>query len=359
MTPILSNLRRFTSYLSLWMLVGIVIAALFVSNGQTSWMNALVFAIPLVLVYSFIAASAYYLCRSQTFEKRNFVGTVVVFCSAAAISAGIWLILCLAWNQFGVVLLRGSPDSNLNGCLINFNSQLQLLMFATGFVLYLLSIFAHDALIALENARHAEQRVADASLQLREAQLQVLRAQINPHFLFNSLNSISALTSFDPAAARTMTLELAQFFRHTLAFGAEETITLAQELQLCEHFLAVEKIRFGDKLEATFSIDTEAREIKIPPMILQPCLENAIKYGIRTLTEGGVIEVNAVRQHDWLHISIENPCEPDDSKVEGTGTGLLNIRQRLRTVYNDQASAIWEQSADRFVVKFVIPIREK
>jgi len=186
--------------------------------------------------------------------------------------------------------------------------------------------------------------------------LQMLRTQVNPHFLFNSLNSISALTTIDAAAARQMTIALAQFFRQTLAQASMEKITLARELALCESFLTVEKIRFGKKLEAVIDADQQALRGLIPPMILQPLLENAIKHGIHGITEGGVITVTIMLRDAWLHIVVENPMEPGTPTAPGNGIGLQNIQRRCTNLYDERARIAWRRSDDnRFVVEMTIP----
>jgi len=186
--------------------------------------------------------------------------------------------------------------------------------------------------------------------------LQMLRTQVNPHFLFNSLNSISALTTIDAKAAREMTIALAQFFRQTLALANVRKISLASELALCESFLTVEKIRFGKKLDAAIDASPDALNGLIPPMILQPLLENAIKHGIRNIAAGGVITVHITRRDSWLHITVDNPVEPDAPVAPGNGTGLQNIQRRCATLYDERARIVWQRNDDhRFVVEMTIP----
>ena len=114
----------------------------------------------------------------------------------------------------------------------------------------------------------------------RDAELRALRAQVNPHFLYNSLNSISALTGSDAAAARRMCLLLAEFLRTTLRVSSEERITMAEEMKLAERFLSIEQVRFGERLHVEQSIDESALECQVPPLVLQPLLENAVGHGI-------------------------------------------------------------------------------
>jgi two-component system, LytTR family, sensor histidine kinase AlgZ len=190
----------------------------------------------------------------------------------------------------------------------------------------------------------------------RDAELQMLRTQINPHFLFNSLNSISALTGFDPAAAREMTVDLAQFFRRTLALAERERITLGEEVALCGHFLAIEKRRFGDKLRTDLQVSPEAAVCLLPPMTLQPLLENAIKHGVRQVDGGGTITVDARVRDGTLHIVVANPAPPEDVPANAHGVGLKNIRERLAVLYGARARVGWQRGAALFTIEIQLPV---
>lgn len=290
-------------------------------------------------------------------QRRQIFRVLMVFGCSAAISSLIWVLFGVAWNQFSVSLNEEWAGITLSRLVLS-------VMFISGMLLYLLSILAYDVLIAFENLRQAEKREAASQVLAREAELQVLRTQINPHFLFNSLNSISALTAIDPAGARHMTIELAQFFRQTLALSERSKITLAEEIALCEHFLSIEKIRFGKKLQVQMQISAETQNCLLPPMILQPLLENAIKHGIRDLVDGGTIQVEATPYRDYLILRITNPIDTGDEDgqsqaqrhSEGTGTGLKNLHARLRSVYGQGAQADWTSSAGKFQVTITLPL---
>ena len=249
------------------------------------------------------------------------------------------------------------------------NAQAWALFFATGCGLYLLSLLAHDVLVAFEAVRETSAREAESRVLARDAELRLLRMQIDPHFLFNSLNSISALTTLDPAQAREMAIDLAQFFRRTLALSERERVPLADELALCRHFVAIEQRRFGDKLRVQWpdgaapgaesgeshAVFGPAASALLPPMLLQPLLENAIKHGIRSLDEGGTIAVAAVLRAGWLHLSVSNPVAIDAPRERGLGLGLHNIRQRLAVIYADQARISTRREDDRFEVEITLP----
>jgi len=352
MHPLFADVRKLLWTMAAWLLAGLFVAGLLVTAGMAGWGRALVFALPVVLVFGFLALSAYFVCRSLPMARRRWPTVIAVFGGASLVSGFAWLLLCQAWNLAGASLgeERGFIDMTPGATAV---------FFSAGAGLYLLSLFAHDVLIAFETVREAAEREAESRVLARDAELQMLRTQINPHFLFNSLNSISALTSIDAKGARDMTISLAQFFRQTLSLSEQEKIPLADEIALCESFLAIEKTRFGRKLGHAFEIDDAARGCRIPPMILQPLLENAIKHGLRHLDDGGVIAVRATVGGDWLHIAVANPTAPDDgrpaARAEGNGIGLRNIRQRLAVLYGERARIGWERGAEAFTVEIALP----
>lgn len=361
MTPVTSSARRLMAYLGLWLLAGLALSGAVVNAAWAAWLPALVLVLPMAVCLGFVAASAHYVCRSVVLTQRSGFQTMVVFGAASALSGGLWALLCLGWNALGASLLAlaGTEpmalEPSAGGTLVAMPSGALIMLCLLAGGLYLVSLLIHDIWLAADQVRAAHAREAQSALQARDAQLQMLRTQINPHFLFNSLNSISALTSQNAAAARAMTLELAAFFRQTLALAEKERIALADEVALCEHFLTVEKIRFGDKLRTDIRVSDAASAVLIPPMLLQPCVENAVKHGVQHVVEGGCVTVRAFVQEPWLYVTIENPVDPDAPPSTGTGTGLVNIRKRLATLYGERARIAWTRHPNSFSLEIVLP----
>jgi two-component system sensor histidine kinase AlgZ len=349
MHPILADARKLLWYVLAWLLAGVGIAALLRLTEQAEWTGALWFALPICLVWSFVALSSYYVCRSLPYSQRRWPVALGLFGGASLLSALAWLGLGEAWDSLGKLASHGKP-------FVAMTSPGWVMYFAAGFALYLLSLLAHDVLVAFETVQAAARREAESRVLARDAELQMLRTQINPHFLFNSLNSISALTGFDPAAAREMTIDLAQFFRRTLALAERERISLGEEVQLSEHFLAIEKRRFGAKLKTELRISPAASACLLPPMTLQPLLENAIKHGIRQIEGGGTISVDALVRDGWLHIAVVNPVAADAAAAGVHGVGLKNIRERLAVLYGARARIAWQRSEAQFAIEINLPV---
>ncbi|WP_331350847.1 sensor histidine kinase [Cellvibrio sp. UBA7671] len=348
MHPILSQPRRLLWYVLAWIVPGILLAWTLVAENSVAWSSALFFALPAVHFYGFILTSSYFVCRSLPIRQRTALRVVSVFGCASLLSSLLWILLCVFWSKI-IGDATGYPD----GVLID--RQLTSLLFVAALLLYLVSLLAHDVFIAFENIRSAERQQIASQLLARDAELQMLRSQINPHFLFNSLNSISALTSINAAAARDMAIELGTFYRKTLAISARQQINLGEEVELCKHFLKIEKIRFGQKLQVSWEIDPAALTAQVPAMFLQPLLENAIKHGICNLSDGGVVQIKSVIENSWLHIAISNPVDPESPSVIGTATGLKNFKARIHSLYQEKSRISWYKAHNNFYLDMIIP----
>jgi len=193
---------------------------------------------------------------------------------------------------------------------------------------------------ALQLAAHHHQLHQQKVQELRaRAEIRALRAQINPHFLFNTLNVLANLIHSNPEKAERVTEELAEIFRYALESTRVEWVTLNDELEFLESYLAIEKARFEERLSYSFDVDAYTRSLKIPPMILQPLVENAIKHGIAPEVNGGSMKISGRAMSDSFLIAIEDTGagRRNGSRHPGTGIGLKNVRERLLQVYGDAA----------------------
>jgi two-component system, LytTR family, sensor histidine kinase AlgZ len=215
----------------------------------------------------------------------------------------------------------------------------------------------HYGLGAADRSEDALRRVYAAEVAAREAELRALRAQVNPHFLFNCLHSIGALVTADPAGARRMCSALAGFFRDSLRAGTQPRITLDSEIALVGRYLEIEHVRFGDRLRPSIALAAEAKTALVPPLLLQPLVENAVRHGISTLIDGGEVVVDARRRADRVEAVVENDFD-EEGRRAGTGVGLANVRARLAAAYGDRAHITAKASGSRFRVTISLPVEE-
>ncbi|NGF56645.1 GHKL domain-containing protein [Parapedobacter sp. SGR-10] len=191
---------------------------------------------------------------------------------------------------------------------------------------------------------------------VREAELYNLRQQLQPHFLFNSLNSIIALISAKPDLARKMTFQLSDFLRGTMRKDDKQLIPLGDEIRHLELYLEIEKVRFGHRLNTVFHYEEKVLKTKVPGMIIQPLMENAIKHGLYNLTGDVCIETHIHLEQQMLTISISNPYDKDQyTSTKGTGFGLSSVQRRLFLIYGRTDLLSVQKTESKFIASIKIP----
>jgi two-component system, LytTR family, sensor histidine kinase AlgZ len=348
MHPILAQGSRLALYLVFWLFVGVILAAPLGTSASLPRQTSLLMALPLAAMYGLLCLSAWYVARSMPLGGTGVIRIAATAVTAATCSSSAWLLLAALWTR--ALQWTGVVDAGASG-----GAAVRALLFGFGFLLYLLSLAIGYLLVIFEQSRETERRGFEVKVQAREAELRSLRAQIDPHFLFNSLHSISALTTIDPGAARRMCVLLAQFLRESVALGAEAQITLAQELRLVEQYLAVELVRFGDRL--TVAIDNGGEQAAlVPPLLLQPIVENAVTHGIAHTVDGGTLRITVVPSASTVRVVVENPCDPDRPKRTGTGVGLANVRSRLRALHGSDSWVTTSESGGVWRTEIALPL---
>ncbi len=356
MQPILINRSRTLLYLALWLSIAVLLTVLFAPGGSAmSPIEAAAIMLPMCVLYAFICQASWYLCRAVPLSESALPRLVTTHLAAAFTSAAVWFALSQVWAW---VLEVTVP---FDGLVARYRAAGPILFFA-GLLLFVLAIVFNYLLITFESSQRAEKKALELQVLAREAELKALRAQIDPHFLFNSLNSINALVMADPAAARRMCVLLADFLRGCLKLGSEDQISLAEEIQLAENYLDIEKVRLGSRLTVERSIDTQCENCRVPPLILQPLVENAITHGIAPMLDGGAVRIEAQQYGSNVKILIENPFEAEGSRTNGAGVGIQNVRKRLTNLFNGDArldvSEAVNDNGGRFRVELQLPCIE-
>jgi two-component system sensor histidine kinase AlgZ len=212
-------------------------------------------------------------------------------------------------------------------------------------------------ILAYRFHQHAVERAAQVErirAELVRAELRALRSQVNPHFLFNTLNSIAALIAENPVAAEDLTTRLADVFRYALTASMHEHARLADELEFVRTCLAIEHVRFGERLRIEESIEPGLDDVRVPPLLLQPLVENAVRHGVEQAPEGGVIRVRTRLKRGSVVISIDNSMHGEASRP-GAGMALRNVRERLHLMHDVAAHFEARPEHGMFRVRIVLP----
>ena len=331
-----------------WIPVAMVLIPALSTLGQLSWTASIFLGVPLAMISLLIPVDAGYICRFTPLGKAPMWRIVLTHFAAAQALSFIWMLLAQSFS----LALAYIPQ--LHGIDKQFAPN-RWIIYLTGCLFYVISVAFHYVAMARNEARAVELQVMETSVLARDAELRALRAQINPHFLFNSLNSISALTSIDASRAREMCLLLADFLRLTLGMGEKAVIPFSEELDLLEKFLAIEKIRFGERLRMQENISEAAKRCLIPALLLQPLLENAVSHGIASMADGGLIRLEAQVQDGRLAIVVENDRDEEAPSRRRNGVGLRNVRGRLDARYGKEATFLADAGEDKFRVSMSFP----
>ena len=344
--PVLNNRAR----LVIWWLVW-----LFVASGQLllyyyAYGRFTTAAIPdgiiSLVIYSGIGLSLWYPFRYLITSGSKTSSVIVNLVLSGAISIAMWILI----TKFIVSLILPETNDYAAYWVATFPYRV-----GTGVYIYWLIMLAYYLFLNLYNL--SEKNVKEARLEslVKETELKMLRSQINPHFLFNSLNSISSLTITDPDKARDMVIRLSEFMRYALSKKDEQPVSLKSELENLRLYFEIEKVRFGDRLSTEEDIQERCLEVKMPVMLLQPLYENAIKHGVYESTERVSIKTTISCNSEFVEIIISNNYDPSPSSVKGTGTGLINVSRRLDLVYGKRASIKAVKENGIYSVSLFIP----
>lgn len=275
--------------------------------------------------------------------------------SGSLLNLFIWIIILTAGWFFATQYLLGlfyKDDSHY----ATVTKNTWPIRFAIGFLINgCISLVAY-AYFNWQERNETEKQKTEAEQLSKEAELYKLRQQLQPHFLFNSLNSINALIGTRPAEARQMVQQLSEFLRSTLKKEEQQLVKLEDEIQSLQLYLAIEKVRFGNRLHTQLEMDADALPLQLPALLLQPLVENAIKFGLYDTTEESHIHVKAIAENGQLFITIENPYDPATAAAQkGTGFGLRSVQRRLFLMFgrSDLLQTITEGTV--FQTKLFIP----
>jgi len=350
MHPLIRTRQRALLYLSAWALLGVLLAGVLWTGRGVPFPAALAVMGPLGVMCGVIGLSALWVCRGLPLDRTPIGRLLSGWFQAALQASAVWVAIATLWS---VLLTRLDVITATRAELFMGYAVL----FVLGVPLYLVALVVHYLWITFEASREAEQRMLQTEVTAREAEVRALRAQLNPHFLFNSLNSINALVGSDPEGARRMCENLGAFLRRTLALGSRDKVTLSEELELVDQYFSIERVRFGARLAVDRYIETGAEACLVPPLLLQPLVENSIKHGIADRLEGGTIRLAAVVVEERLRLSVENEVDEDSVTRPGEGVGLQNVQRRLDALSTRETRLDTARENGRFRVTLTLPAR--
>jgi hypothetical protein len=344
--PVFQNLRSISVYFGTWILImGIHFSILFFTFRfplNIAATDSLIFE----SIFCLLGIAVWYVIRYSM--PGNHAGFSFFFNHITSLVLILVFWLGSGYASLNMLFRDNTVYINFLGLSIPYRFGSGLLLYAFLGLGYYLIIIYRD----LQDKARAETRLNEL---LKESELNMLKSQINPHFLFNSLNSISSLTITDPSKAQEMVVNLSEFLRYSVSSNINTFTTLDKEMQNIRRYLEIEKIRFGEKLKFESTIDPACLTKQVPVMILQPLYENAIKHGVYESTEQVRVITGCKTYSDYFEIRISNDFDPSAPARTGAGIGLKNIRERLRLMYHNDSLLRTSVSGNVFQVVLMIP----
>lgn len=344
--PVFQNFKSFVIYLTAWMVIIIVQAVILYSYYPESLGMVVTDSLVFNLTYAFCALTIWYAIKYFKPGKKIWINTLISQITTLVILVLLWMELS-SWILS--LFISNKPDYQ---ALVTEAIPIRYII---GVFYYFIIALIFYLIIYYRNLN--EKLMAEVQLKglLKETELKMLKSQINPHFLFNSLNSISSLTLSDPSRAQEMIIKLSDFLRYNVSSGTDKFLPLHQEIENIKRYLEIEKVRFGNKLKYDFNINPDCEPQHIPAMILQPLYENAVKHGVYESSETVTIETRCVVKKNYFEVSITNNFDSLAVSRTGAGLGLRNIQERLKLLYKDDRLLHTEKKDHVFKVGLIIP----
>lgn len=343
--------------------LGWIAALLGVDEGRATWAQAMGVAAADLLSLAWLPVPLFF-----WYDRFPLVGAMRAR-HLALRAVGVALMLAIsAWSSTAALRVAGTGLGIPRDVLALLSPGWPEQVFWASCGVFGVSI-AYLVLRRLHDARELEQRNAELRRLALEAQLSALAAELRPHFLFNALNDLAELVHHDPARAEAMLLHLSSLLQASLSAGRQRTVTLAEELQHVDDYLAVQQMRFDDRLTITRDVDASALTARVPPMLLQPLVENAVVHGIEGRVGASHVHLRVRAAADVLEVQVDDDGPGPRATADGgrsreardhvTGTGLRNVRERLAALYGAAGEAVLSErpgGGARMSVRFPLEV---
>lgn len=344
--PILKSFKNFNIYLLCWLILALINFLLLYFGTDIKAGTAVADSFIFTILLGGLGLSLWYPARYIPLEQNKISKVLISHFIGAVITAVLWILI-------GTYIMLG---------IIGFTDNYETFIYSTlpwrfliGILFYALITSFYYMIIYYTGFNERMIKEVELKNLVTEAELKSLKFQINPHFIFNSLNSISALTEIDPGKAKSMILKLADFLRFTLSTNDREKNKLSEELKNIRLYLDIEKVRFEDKFEYKEEIEEGCENLEVPNMLLQPLFENVIKHAVYETLDKVILTLKCKRKDEFLRITIENDFDETSSLKKGTGVGLKNIYERLKLIYHMDNLMDVKKEKGKFSVTLFIP----
>lgn len=292
----------------------------------------------------------HYPAKYISIEQHHLLKVFFSHAVSAIISSGFWVLFI----YIIMITVFGFGET-----YENYFYKTILWRFLVGFLLYAIVVSFYYLVSYYSELQERSLKESELKNLVTQAELKSLKFQINPHFIFNSLNSMSALTEIDPKKAKEMIIKLADFLRYILATNEREKNKLSEELKNIRLYLDIEKIRFEDKFDYSEEIDEECSKVEIPNMILQPLFENVIKHAVYETLDKVHLTLKCSRENDYIKIQLINNFDETSKPRKGAGVGLKNINDRLNLIYRRNDLMEVKKEKGIFSVTLFIPVESE
>lgn len=328
--------RRAAAWVAGWAAYVLLNALMVSSQSSVPFPHALTEALARIVPLALASIALWFLCARPWRSRIAFI----------AVQLGMAIVIIGIAKGSELALLRWTTNSAVFHSVVDRTWMYQLFSAALEYSTLL-------GIILLLQARRRQHEVEAIS---REIELVAARAQLHPHFLLNSLNSIVSLIDSDPRGAREMVVRLSELLQASFRGLDDETVPLEREIEMVRAYLDIEQIRFGTRLDVAIDVDESARNLAVPPMVLQPIVENAVRHGVAPYARGGEVRVTARRSGERLLLEVRDSGDGagEDALASG-GRGLALTRRRLESVYPDGYSLTFDRSAAGFAVLLDLP----
>jgi sensor histidine kinase YesM len=344
--PLIKNNNSRNSLFAIVGIMGLSLFLLLFILFEKSTEVALLDSFTTSLLFAIISLSLWYPTNYNSLDNHSI--TNVIFSNII-----ITLLATSLWLYFSYLIVTSIFD-----VYTEFFIYTSIWRFTIGTLLFVIIVILNYVIIYYNNFKEKVVTESNFNSLITEAELKSLKYQINPHFLFNSLNSISSLTISNPEKAQEMSINLSDFLRKTLSGNDVKKILLKEEIDSVKLYLKIEKVRFEDRLEFNYTIPDECEKLLIPNMILQPLIENAIKHGVYESSYTVKINLSCKLKEKYVEIQISNNYDPSSVSNIGEGIGLSNINSRLKLIYKRTNLVSITKSNNIFTVILLIPIED-